>query len=131
MPKILEILAGPIIDLFKQRSERKAAKESAKAKLKQSQSDDNYKVELTDQEWEALAVQAETGSWKDEYVTVSVVSVFNIIVFGGVLSAFGYTQVLEGIGLAVRALTEAGVDVGFLLEAVILSAVGLSVWRKA
>jgi hypothetical protein len=53
-----------------------------------------------------------------------------LIVVGGVAAAFGYSQVLAGVGLAVTALVNAGVDVGFLMEAVTMSAVGLSVWRK-
>ena len=130
MPKILELLAGPLIDLFKQRQERKAAGETAKAKLKQSQADNDYKVEFTDQEWEAIAAGQLDKTWRDEYVTVSVMSVFNIIVIGGLASAFGYPQVLQGIGVAVQALTTAGVDVGFLMETVVLAGVGLSVWRK-
>lgn len=130
MPKIIEMLAGPILDLFRQRQARKAAKETAKAKLTQSRSDSEYKVEFTDQEWEAIAAGDLDKTWRDEYVTVSVMSVFNIIVVGGILSAFGYPQVLTGIGYAVNALTTSGVDVGFLMETVVLAGVGLSVWRK-
>ena len=130
MNKIIEMALGPVIDLFKARSERKAAQANAVAKLRQSRSDNEAKVEFTDQEWEAIAAAALDKTWRDEYVTVSVLSVFNIIVIGGILSAFGYPQVLTGIGTAVQALTQVGVDVGFLLKAVVLAGVGLSVWRK-
>ena len=130
MPNWVMALFQPIADIINKRQERKLAAETAKAKLKQSQADSEYKVEFTDQEWEALAIQQTQNSWRDEYATVSVLSVFNIVVLGGLLAAFGHPEVLTGIGIAMKALTDSGVDVGFLMEAVVLSAVGLSIWRK-
>jgi tRNA A37 threonylcarbamoyltransferase TsaD len=131
---IKEIIAGlisPVTDIIKRRQERKAAKESAKQKLAQAAQDAEYKLEFSDQELEALQTKGLNETWKDEYVTVSVVSIFNLIVVGGVASAYGHNEVLEGVATAVKALVAAGVDVGFLLEATIMAAIGLSIWRKA
>jgi hypothetical protein len=69
-------------------------------------------------------------TWKDEYVTVSVVSIFNLIVVGGLSAGLGYPQILNGVAASVLALTSVGVDVGFLLEATVLAGLGLSVWKK-
>jgi len=129
MKSLIQALIAPITGLFKQRGERKAAKEAASAKLSQLKQTDEAKALFTDQEWESLSVKGMNDSWKDEYVTVSVVSVFNLIVLGGVLAAFGHIQLLHGIGIAMKALTDAGIDIGFLLEATILAAIGLKVWR--
>ena len=126
----LSILIGPIADILKARTQRKAAKEAAVGKLAQASHEGALKIELNKDEYEVVATQGLTASWKDEYVTVSVVSIFNIIVVGGLASAFGYPQILAGIVEAIVALSTVGVDVGFLLEATILAAIGLSVWKK-
>lgn len=130
MPQWLSILLAPITDLLKQRGERKAAKESAQAKLAQAKVDNDYKLEFTDQEWEAISAAGLKDTWRDEYVTLSVGSILNIIVLGGILSAFGHPETLTGIVIAINAINAIGVDIGFLLEAVVLAALGLSVWRK-
>lgn len=123
-------LISPVADIFKAREARKAAKATAISKLEIAKQEGVTELAMKDVEWEQLAVAATEGSWKDEYVTVSVVSVFNLLVVGGLSAAFGEPRVLEGMAVAIQALTAAGVDIGFILEAVILAAVGLSVWRK-
>ena len=123
-------LIKPISDAYKVNQERKSARESAKAKIKIAKQDNDYKLELNEQEWEALAVQGLDKSWKDEYVTVSVVSVFNLYVLGGIMAAFGHPELLQGMAIATNALVAAEVDVGFLLSAVVLAAIGLKVWRR-
>lgn len=130
MPTWIAALFKPVASIFTAREQRKAAKEAAHAKLAHAKAEGFQQLELNKDEWEQLQVSGMMGSWKDEYVTVSVVSIFNIIVLGGILSAFGYPQVLAGIGTAIAALGEAGVDVGFLLEATILAGLGLSIWKK-
>lgn len=133
MTALKDIVGGlfkPVADIFAAREARKAAKEAATAKLLQAKAEGALTVELNKDEWEHLALPTLGASWKDEYVTVSIVSIFNLIVLGGITAAFGDPRLLEGIGLAVSALSTQGVDIGFLLEAVVLSAVGLSVWKK-
>lgn len=127
---VASALIAPVADIFKARQQRKAAKEQAEAKLKVAKQQGWENLQLNDQEWEQLAVQSKKDSWVDEYATVSVLSVFNLLVLGGVAAAFGEPRVLEGLSIAIQAITAAGVDVGFILEAVVLAAVGLSVWRK-
>lgn len=123
----LSNLAG---SLWKNRQLRKAAKEAALAKLTQGQQDQTHALALSKDEWETLNVASMGETWKDEYVTVSVVSIFNLILLGGVLAAFGYPQVLTGVGAALAAMVAAGVDVGFLMNATIMAGLGLSVWKR-
>lgn len=131
LKEILGAVVAPITKIVARRQERKAAKESARQKLAQAAQDSEYKLEFNDQELEAVQTKGLGESWKDEYVTVSVVSIINLIVFGGILSAFGYPQTLEGVAVAMNAITAAGVDLGFIMEATIMAAIGLSIWRKA
>ena len=126
----LQLLLGPLTSIITKRQDRKMAQQTAKTKIEQAKQDDMQQLELNRDEWEQLQVSGMDKTWKDEYVTVSVMSIFNIIVVGGVLSAFGYPQVLEGIVTAVTALTTVGVDVGFLLQATVLAGLGLSVWKR-
>ena len=131
---IASIVTGlfkPVASIINKRQERKQLKEQAVAKLSQSAQDDTQAINLNKDEWEALNVAGMQHTWKDEYVTVSVVSILNIIVVGGLATAFGYPQVLTGIGTAIKALGDVGVDIGFLLEATILAGLGLSIWKRA
>lgn len=133
MSVIKDVIAGlfkPAAEIFKAREQRKAAREAASAKLQQAKADNQQQIELNKDELEQLQVKSLNQTWKDEYVTVSVVSIFNIIVVGGLAAAFGHDQILIGVGYAVQALVQAGVDVGFVLEATILAAIGLNIWKK-
>ena len=123
-------LFKPVASIINKRQDRKILKEAAIAKLSQSAQDDQQSINLNKDEWEALNVKGMDHTWKDEYVTVSVVSILNIIVVGGLATAFGFPQVLTGIGTAIKALGDVGVDIGFLLEATILSGLGLSIWKR-
>jgi len=124
------VLIKPIVGLFSKRQERKLLREKTVAALSQSAQDNKHQININKDEWESLNVKTQEGTWKDEYVTVSLVSILNLIVLGGILTAFGFPQVLTGVGVAVNALGEAGVDVGFLLKAAVLAGLGLSVWKS-
>lgn len=128
---ILSTVAGPIINIFKKRSERKAAIETATVELTKAKHDATHELKLGDQQLEAVLANGLSASWKDEFVTVVLVSPFALMLVGGILAAFGYPQMIDGVAIAINTLNAADVEVGFLMKAVILSAVGLSIWRKA
>jgi hypothetical protein len=130
MPTWITALFEPIASIIRKRQDRKLAAQSAKAALMKGQQDNHHTLELNKDEWESLQVKGMDNSWKDEYVTVSVVSIFNLIVLGGILSAFGHDQLLTGVAIAITSLSTAGVDVGFLLEAAVLAGLGLSIWKR-
>lgn len=130
MPNWVTALFSPIAAIVSKRQERKLAQQNAKNKLMQSRQDNHQAIELNKDEWEQLQVTGMDTTWKDEYVTVSILSIFNLIVIGGLLSAFGYPQVLTGVATAMTALTAVGVDVGFLMEAAVLAGLGLSIWKR-
>jgi len=123
-------LVSPITNVLVKRQERKQAAESAHAKLQQAKVEGALEVTLKEHEIESVRTRGLAESWKDEYATVSVVSILNIVVIGGLAAAFGHPEIIEGILAAIQALTAVGVDVGELLRIVIYAAVGVSVWRK-
>ena len=130
MLEAISALFKPIASVINKRQERKILKQTAMSKLSQSAQDDEQALNLNKDEWEALNVAGMDNTWKDEYVTISIISVLNLIVLGGVASAFGYPQVLTGVGTAMKALAEAGVEMGFLMEAAVLAGLGLSIWKR-
>jgi hypothetical protein len=130
LKEILGLFISPVAGIFQKREERKLIQKQIEGKLAEKKADNAAQVVFNDQEWEQIAAQQKQNSWTDEYATVSVLSVFNLILVGGIASAFGHEQLLRGVGIAVSALVSAGVDIGFLIEAVTLAAVGMTVWRK-
>lgn len=130
MIDIIKTLFAPVANIFAKREERKMAREAANAALAQAKVQNAQTLELNKDQWEQLQVQGMSNTWKDEYVTVSVVSIVNLVVVGGVLAAFGHPEMLEGLGIALSALGAQGIDMGFLIEAAVLAGLGLSIWKR-
>ena len=123
---------GGIVDIFKTKQERKKLKEVAQNKLKQSIVNNQHEITLTDAEGEAMLAEGLGDSWKDEYVTIIITAPIIFIILGVLYFMFtGDSRLLDSGTQAVTALDAAGVDMGFLMNAVVLSAVGLKVWRKS
>jgi hypothetical protein len=124
-------LLGPVLDIFKARQEAKINKELANAKVKQATIEGQTQVEMSAAEWEALAVQQTGNSWKDEYVTIVITSPILLLIVGGVYGALsGDARILVGATTAIEAIESSGVDLGFLMNSVVLAAIGLKFWRK-
>lgn len=128
---LISTLFQPLADAYKANQDRKLAKETAVVKIQQTQLEDAQKVTLTDAEWEALAVAHQDSSWKDEYVTLIITAPIVALLFGGLWAALtGSKAVIEGVAIGLTSLASVGVDMGFLMNAVVLAAIGLKVWRK-
>lgn len=128
---LISTLFQPLADAYRANQDRKAAKETAIVKIQQTQLEDANKVTLTDAEWEALAVTNLNASWKDEYVTIIITAPIVGILIGGLWTGLtGSKAVLEGMAIGLTSLQAVGVDMGFLMNAVVLAAIGLKVWRK-
>lgn len=130
LQQILGLFIKPVTSIITKRQDRKMAQEQIKGKLATAKQAGEQQVTLNEQEIEVVRTRGLENTWKDEYITVSVMSIFNIIVIGGLAAAFGEPRILEGVGIAITALINAGIDVGFILTATVLAGLGLSVWRK-
>lgn len=130
MPTWLTALFRPLADIYMARQQRKQAQQTAKTKVELAKQEDSHELSLNRDEWESLQVKGMDKTWKDEYVIVSIMSIFNLFLLGGVLTAFGYPQLLEGVVIGVTSLVTVGVDVGFLIAAAALSGLGLSIWKR-
>lgn len=127
---VVMALFEPVASIFRAREQRKAAREQAQAALASAKQENAHTLELNKDTWEQLQVKGMNDTWKDEYVTVSIISILNLVIVGGIAAAFGHVQVLNGLGIALTALGNQGVDVGFLIEAAALAGLGLSIWKR-
>lgn len=128
----LSSLIGGVVGIFEKKQQRKADKEKAEAKLKQSKVTNAHEVTLTDAEGEAILASGLNDSWKDEYVTIVITAPIVMIIAGVAYFAFtGDDRLLDSGISSIQALNQAGVDMGFLMNAVVLSAIGLKIWRKS
>jgi hypothetical protein len=129
----LGTIIKPITDVLNKKQDRKIAKDAINGQLSAARQADETTITVNDQHLEAVLAESMGTTWKDEYVTLSLVGIINGIMLGGVLHGFGYPAFLEGIITGVQALAQildSGSELGFILKATVLAAIGLNVWRK-
>ena len=133
MSIITETIGGlvkPIAGIFAKREERKTQREMLSARIKEAKVNGETDIVLNEQQIETVRTAGLQDSWKDEYITLSIMMIVNMIVIGAVAHAFGLPELLQGMGLATQTLKETGVDVGYIINITITAGLGLSVWRK-
>lgn len=111
-------VAGPVVTYLNKRTERKQAQDAIKGQVALAKEKGDQQVNVDVGKWELASKEQETGTWKDEYVTVSVMSIFNGVVLFSVGAALGMEKAglaLTGLLDAVGTLTEMGVPVGTLM----------------
>jgi hypothetical protein len=96
-------IVSPVASIFTEKTKRKAAQDAIKGKVAIAKDNNATSVEIRTADWELASKNQEPESWKDEYVTLSVFSLFNIIVFGSIAAAFG----LPGGDLAIQGAMDA------------------------
>lgn len=120
-----------VIDLFKARNEIRMQREIATAKIKQATLEGQTQLEMSAAQWEAIAIAQTANSWKDEYVTIVITSPLLLFIIGGVYGAFtGDTRIMLGVTAGIEAIESTGVELGFLMNTVVVAAIGLKFWRK-
>lgn len=128
----LSVLVKPLTAVYETYIDRKKTKDSLKSKAALAKQADATNVTLTDAEWELASKQLEQDSWKDEYVTLVITSPLLGILGGSVYHAFtADDRLLQGVLSGIEAIGTLGIDMGVLMEIVVLAAVGLKIWRKA
>ena len=127
---VLSSIAAPVASVLNSRQETIQLNATVNGKLANKVLDNEATISLSDKEWEHLGKKNENGSWKDEYGTVSVVSILNLIVLGGILTAFGKPQLLEGVTVALTTFNEIGVDIGSILKVTVYAALGIYAFKK-
>lgn len=127
---LLAPVAQGVVSIFKGREERRNIKAQAEGALAQAKQEGRDRIELSRAEWESMAIQSTNNSFKDELVTIVMVSPIIGILAGAVWSAFTHDdRLLDGVIRGLEALAKHGVDMGDLMMIVVLAAVGIKAWR--
>jgi hypothetical protein len=132
MSFISDIIAGvvsPVTNLLAKKEERKQAHQAANSALTAAQEANEHDVVVNDQHLEQILADKTATTWRDEYVTVSLIGIINAIIIGGVLQGFGFPEFLRGVLIGVTALTEM-IDLKWAMNAAVASSLGFSIWRK-
>lgn len=119
-------IISPITKAYETRQVRKQAQETAKAKLVQSRQDNEYRLQLTEQEIDAIGKGNENESWKDEYLTIVVtlpyLNTFICNMASVLLSDPVYANAANAANDSLRGL---GIDIGGSFDVVLIA--GLSI----
>jgi hypothetical protein len=122
-------VAAPIAGVFTAKEARKQAKDSGVAKIQLAKVDGENSLNLSDAEWEAVNAKENGETWKDEYVTVTMTAWIWVGLCGAIAQAFGHPEILDGVNTFVILCTANSINVGVLTSTVVMSAVGLKLWR--
>jgi hypothetical protein len=122
-------LVSPITGLLQKKEERKEHHNMAMAALQTAKQEDATHVTLEAQAYETVLASAMEKSWKDEFITVIFGTIIIQIMVAGMLVGLGYPAFMDGTVTGINALAVV-IDLKFIMTAVCMSAIGLSVWRK-
>ena len=122
-------IVAPIAGFFTAKTKANQIIETGRQKIKAAQIDGENSLNLTDAEWEAVSVEKNDNTWKDEYITVTMTVWIWVAMIGSIMSAYGKPQVLDGVKIFLEVCTANAVDIGYLTIMVAGAAVGLKLWR--
>lgn len=122
----LSMLISPVTNLWNSHQDRKAVKESLKAKLTGQKQDNDARAGFNDQEWEMLGKSQSADSWTDEYVTVIItLPLLLVFVCTFVAVLFAKPELLEASDAAIASVKVLLPSYDEILEIVVLAAVGI------
>lgn len=128
----LGLVTAPLTKVIGKYIDRKTNQDNIKGKAQMAKQSDATQITLTDAEWETVAKQTEGGTWKDEFVTIVIMSPICMLITGAMYQAVtGDPMVMDGALAGIDALKELNLEYDKLAEIVVFAGVGLSIWRKA
>ncbi len=119
---------SPIVSIFNKKTERKAAKDVINGQVSIAKLNNEAQVSIQASDWEIASKGQESGTWKDEYITVSVFCIFNAVILGSVAAAFGIAggeTLVDGVLRGVKVLDSLDGNVGELV--MVTAYAGLSI----
>lgn len=125
-------LVAPVANIFAKKVERKMVKDEINGKVALARQNHETTVVMEASKWEVLSKEAEANSWKDEYVTLSVFTIFNAVIVGSVLSAFGFdggALLVKGALDGANTLDKMDGTVGTLIEVVAYAALSIKFYK--
>jgi len=120
----------PVKDVMLRKEERKQAHQTLQTQARIAEHQDETTVEVKRMDLEAALAPTLAGTWKDDFVTYSVVGIIPSFILGGVLEGFGHPEFLNGVIRGVQSMVDMGFQIGYLLTAVACAAVGISLKNR-
>ena len=130
LKSVVEGVVAPVADYAGKRVERKQAQDEIKGQVALAKQAGDHEIKVNVDRWDLASKNSEDGTWKDEYVTVSLVAPINVIVLDSVLLAMGYSDgaATNGVLNALEILnTAVGVPVGNLMATAVAAALSVKV----
>ena len=128
---IISTIVSPVTTAIGKYQDRKKAYEDGLNAIAASKQNGENEVRITAEQADALRVTNESTTWKDEFVTVVVMSPIVGIIFGAIWQAMsGDPVILTGTLHGVKELKSLGLDWGNITEIVVYAAVGVTTIRK-
>lgn len=127
----ISAVVGIIGSAFEKREERKINEKSLDAKLAIKRDDNTTEVTFNEQDWELLSKRNENNSWKDEYITLSMLFPVNVVflsVFFGVILA--RPDLISAATEAVNAIQTLVPNYEYLLGLVITAGLSIKALKK-
>ena len=127
----ISAVVGIIGSAFEKREERKINEKSLDAKLAIKRDDNTTEVTFNEQDWELLSKRNENNSWKDEYITLSMLFPVNVVflsVFFGVILA--RPDLIDAAIKAVDAVKTLVPNYEYLLGLVITAGLSIKALKK-
>ena len=118
-------LVAPIAKIFEKKQDRKIASDSIKGKVAQAKQDGQNSILLSKAEWELAGQQQQTGTWKDEFITLVVFAPFITSLLGAVLAVFGKPELSIAATGMMTQISGMNIEYGNLLYITALAGLGL------
>lgn len=113
------------------KKEKEILKTQAKTKIEMAKITGTNEIALKDAEWEAISVDKQDSTWKDEYITLVMTWPLIGIMLGAVLKTFfNNDQLLVSTLEGIKELQALGMDFGLLMTIVVSAAVSIKVADK-
>ena len=127
---LAKTLIGVGSNVLNKRTERIQNKDNIAGRIALAKQEGQDRIELSLAEWENLKAKNENGEWKDEFVTVIILTPFITSMLGALLAPFGLTELAEASTNQFMAIKDMGIDYSLILVMVISAAIGIRAWKK-
>ena len=127
---LAKTIIGVGSNVITKRTERLENKDNIAGRIALAKQEGQDRIELSLAEWENLKAQNQNGEWKDEFVTVIILTPFITSMLGALLAPFGLTELAEASTNQFTAINNMGIDYSLILVMVISAAIGIRAWKK-
>ena len=127
---LAKTVLGMGANVLNNRTERIQNKDNIQGRIALAKQEGQDRIELSLAEWENLKAKNENGEWKDEFVTVIILTPFITSMVGALLAPFGLPELAEASTNQFVAIKDMGIDYSLILVMVISAAIGIRAWKK-